>query len=86
MPQMDDGHEKVLMPPMSTVALGNLLPDPKAVEAIREATEKRHKAAPHKADPNAWMRSKNKAYRRKMARQHEGGIPTQFLHERKKGR
>lgn len=84
MPQMDE-YNTAEVPKMTKVALGNLLPDPKAVEAITAATEKRHKTS-HKADKDAWKRSKNKAYRRKMAIQHEGGIPSSMLHQRKKGR
>lgn len=84
MPQMDE-YNTADVPKMSKVALGNLKPDPKEVEAIQAATAKRQ-AAGKKADSEAWRRSKNKAYRRKMARQRMGGIPGEFLHEKKRGR
>lgn len=73
------------MVPMTKVAIGNIIPDAKVVEKIRADTEAKNKP-PVVADRDAWMRSKNKAFRRKMAQQHEGGIPAKFLHERKKGR
>lgn len=83
MVQLDE-YNTADVPKMTKVAIGNVIPDPKVVEAITAATEKRHKKG-HKADADSWRRSKNKAYRRKMARQH--GVSTQeFMHTRKKGR
>lgn len=83
MPQMNE-YNTAEGPSMSKVAIGNIIPDPKVIEALREATEKRHKVG-KKADSEAWRRSKNKAYRRKMARQ-RGVSDNEFRHTRKKGR
>jgi hypothetical protein len=84
MVQVDDGFQASEVP-MTKIAIGNIIPDAKIVEKIRAETEAKNKP-PVKADADSWRRSKNKAFRRKMAKQREGGVPAPFLHERKKGR
>jgi hypothetical protein len=83
MVQVDDGF-KASEVPMSKAAIGNMIPDAKVVEKIRAETEARNKV-PVQADKLAWTRSKNKAFRRKMAKQRGEGNSS-FMHERKKGR
>jgi len=83
MPQMDE-YNTADVPVMTEVAIGQILPSPEAVKKIQAETAARYKGG-MKADSGAWRRSKNKAYRRKMARQ-RGALSSDLLHERKKGR
>jgi hypothetical protein len=83
MVQVDDGFKGSEVP-MTKVAIGNIIPDPKIVEKIRAETEAKNRV-PVQADKLSWTRSKNKAFRRKMAKQRGEGNSS-FMHEKKKGR
>lgn len=83
MPQMDE-YSTADVPKMAEVAIGQIIPNPEAVKKIQAETEARYQPG-KKADSGAWRRSKNKAYRRKMARQ-RGALSSDLMHERKKGR
>lgn len=83
MPQMDE-YNTAEVPSMTKVAIGQIIPNPEAVKKIQAETEAKYKPG-KKADGEAWRRSKNKAYRRKIAQQ-KGQMSTEFRHERKRGR
>jgi hypothetical protein len=74
-------YSTIDLPPMKS-GIGNLREE--AIAKIRKETaEKVNKSK--KADSDAWRRSKNKTYQRKMARQKGLGLD-EFKHEKKRGR